>query len=319
MLRFAGKKSSLHHAVITGSPRRLPRRRRGFTFTEILFAVLILGIGFILIAAIFPVAIRQTQATGEETAGATIAKGGVAYLEKYSSQSSWYPGQLTGLATTADGFVHLIGPNSAAANSATATTTNMQLWPQICGNLILPTDPRYAWVAMYRQPLSTNPAAPGGLPYIQLIVIGVQARNRQLYDSNDLAMRADGLATLQARPLLATFTGGTTQTVALSANDPTTDYTKCVSEGSYIVVANDASGQTTNGWIYRLGTAVGPSAPNTWNLAPGNDITPNSPVPGGNSLVFMVGSGYVDANPATTGYSGPCQDVAVYTTFMTVH
>src|SRR5689334_12002195 len=39
----------------------------GFTFTEILFALMILGIGFIMVAAMFPVAIRQTQQTVLET------------------------------------------------------------------------------------------------------------------------------------------------------------------------------------------------------------------------------------------------------------
>ena len=35
-------------------------RHRGFSFTEVLFAVIILGIGFIMIAAIFPVALMQS-------------------------------------------------------------------------------------------------------------------------------------------------------------------------------------------------------------------------------------------------------------------
>src|SRR5579862_785547 len=48
-------------------------RRRAFSFAEILFAVMILGIGFIMVAAIFPVAIKQTQLTGQETVGATLA------------------------------------------------------------------------------------------------------------------------------------------------------------------------------------------------------------------------------------------------------
>lgn len=42
-------------------------RVRGFTFTEIMFAVIILGLGFIMIAAIFPVAIKQGQSSAEET------------------------------------------------------------------------------------------------------------------------------------------------------------------------------------------------------------------------------------------------------------
>ena len=37
-------------------------QRSAFSFIEIMFAVIILGIGFIMIAAVFPVAIQQTSA-----------------------------------------------------------------------------------------------------------------------------------------------------------------------------------------------------------------------------------------------------------------
>src|SRR5947209_11960518 len=49
------------------------RSRRAISFAEILFAVMILGIGFIMVAAMFPVAIKQTQLTGQETNAATLA------------------------------------------------------------------------------------------------------------------------------------------------------------------------------------------------------------------------------------------------------
>ena len=142
------------------------RTRRGFTFTEILFAVLILGIGFILVAAIFPVALRQTQVTSEETVAATIGKGGVSYLAKYNTQSYW-----SATAAAADGLVHPIGPTAVASEPIPTNTT---LWPLISGNLILPSDPRYAWIPMYRQAPNQS--------YVQVILIGVQTRNRSFYD-----------------------------------------------------------------------------------------------------------------------------------------
>jgi prepilin-type N-terminal cleavage/methylation domain-containing protein len=307
-------------------PRGRPTsRRRGFTFTEILFAVLILGIGFILVAAIFPVALRQTQVTGEETAGATIAKGGVAYLEKYTSQAYWStPYSPTGTPSVTDGKVHAIGP---IAISGEPIATNTVLWGQLSSNFILPTDPRYAWVAMYRQPLSTSPATPGNLPYLQLIVIGVQARNRSFYDSNDLVARptaTPGIATLQARALLLTavnaageqFTFGDVNPPYGAGSIPSN--LGCVSDSAFVVIASDSNGGATNGWIYRLGTNAGGT---TWGLAPGNDMsgTPAPPTPGVGSIVYVVGSGYSDKNATTTTYSGPCQDVAAYTTFIPVH
>jgi hypothetical protein len=55
-------------------------RRGGFSFTEILFAVMILGIGFIMIAAMFPVAIRQTEAGSQETIAAAVGRTSSNYL-----------------------------------------------------------------------------------------------------------------------------------------------------------------------------------------------------------------------------------------------
>lgn len=312
-------------------------RHRGFTFTEILFAVLILGIGFILVAAIFPVAIRQTQTSGEETVAATIAKEGVAYLNKYSAQTYWTIGATTPYVP--DGKVHPIGPNALPSDTAALTTpVNTQLWPLISGNLILPSDDRYAWVPMYRQGVGTGTGKYSALPYIQLIVIGVQARNRTNYDGADLVSRpaGTGAPTLMARPLQATFaqhTPGSADTVTLtdlaantSATPPTT-FLPCANEGAFIVVANDNNSdpavQATNGWIFRLGNFIssttGANASSTWELAPGNDLLNATAIPGGGTnpvVVLIVGAGYDDSNQTTTTYSGPVQDVAAYTTFI---
>jgi competence protein ComGC len=296
----------------SASPPRVgrPRHRKAFTFTEILFAVLILGIGFILIAAIFPVAIKQTQTSAEETTAATIAKGGVSYLVKYNTQSNWYT---PSTATLPDGLVHPIGPTAIASEPVPTNTT---LWPLISGNLILPSDPRYAWVAMYRQGLDPTTGNTKPLPYIQVIVIGVQARNRSFYDSYDLAARTDGLVSLQARPIKALFNQASEQ-VTLSADPNELNNINCAADGEFIVVANDTNGGLTNGWIYRLGSNVGGV---TWNLAPGNDLTNATQIPGGGTTsvsVMVIGAGYTDANSTT--YIGPCQDVAAYTTFIPVH
>src|SRR5688572_31350501 len=56
--------------------------RRGFSFTEVLFAVMILGVGFIMVAAIFPVAIQQARTTSEEGNAAAIARGAVSFIEQ---------------------------------------------------------------------------------------------------------------------------------------------------------------------------------------------------------------------------------------------
>src|SRR3954470_8053424 len=60
----------------------LCRSRRGFTFTEVMFAVILLGIGFIMLAGIFPVAIQQTQTNVEESTGANVARSAAHYMEE---------------------------------------------------------------------------------------------------------------------------------------------------------------------------------------------------------------------------------------------
>ncbi len=45
-----------------------PASRRGFSFVEVMFAVIILGIGFVMVSAMFPVAIQQTQMNVEDAA-----------------------------------------------------------------------------------------------------------------------------------------------------------------------------------------------------------------------------------------------------------
>lgn len=55
-------------------------RPSGFSFAEVMFAVIVLGIGFIMIAAVFPVAITQSKTTKEETTIASVAVQGAQIL-----------------------------------------------------------------------------------------------------------------------------------------------------------------------------------------------------------------------------------------------
>lgn len=57
-----------------------PTHRRAFSFTEILFAIMILGIGFIMVAAMFPVALQQTENSTSDTIAANIARSGMNFV-----------------------------------------------------------------------------------------------------------------------------------------------------------------------------------------------------------------------------------------------
>ncbi len=181
-------------------------RRRGFSFAEVMFAVVILGIGFIMVAAVFPVAIQQTQSTGEEGTAASIAReaaNAIASLPRtvdnplYDRTYVYDP--LTPKPATDYQHVQteLVFPptvknyvpgnvntpqslvtNTPAAVSAAAPAVVAPFvgprWDFLKGNLILPHDPRYAYVPFYLRGSGQTDA--------QLIVVAVTCRQRAIYE-----------------------------------------------------------------------------------------------------------------------------------------
>ncbi len=109
-----------------------PRHRSGFTFAEVMFAVIMLGIGSIMVAAIFPVAIQQTQNTADEAFAAQLARNAI---------------QLITNATTADQFT----ANDTTTHPFASSST---LWDVVSSSVISQSDSRYAWVPFYSKRLS---------------------------------------------------------------------------------------------------------------------------------------------------------------------
>jgi hypothetical protein len=213
----------MHHTDTKSLPlaRLLRSRQRGFNFAEVLFAVMILGIGFIMVAAIFPVAISQTKTTGEEIVASTLARGGVNYFQQVGLGTQSLPTTDLIIDPTLNGPPHWpneylrvannparlaisIPPNGGSLrlpgkmisfrDNRLAVDMRDAIWRQVSGNLILPQDPRAAWVGTYRRGITyTNnsgvPASPGeaGVTtdpdrYAHVVVIGVQIRNRSVYE-----------------------------------------------------------------------------------------------------------------------------------------
>jgi prepilin-type N-terminal cleavage/methylation domain-containing protein len=163
---------------------------RGFTFTEVLFAVVILGIGFIMLAAMFPVALSQTKLTVNESAGIQAATGASAAMNSVFDGSDWslcsasvsingtgtllneslpytvlpalvptgvlqsfVPGQAIPLGSIAG-----VGspPMPSSANGYFTPGSGGDPTPSpnaISLNQIVPSDPRYAWTILYRRDL----------------------------------------------------------------------------------------------------------------------------------------------------------------------
>jgi hypothetical protein len=316
---------ALRHLAVRG-------RRRGFNFAEVLFAVMILAIGFIMTAAIFPVALYQTRTTGEEVVASTVGRGGVNYFQQVGLTANALPA--TDLMAAApngpranplppgftappafaipagapDNVARFPGKVLSFRDNRLTPVVRDALWNKVVGNLILPDDPRVAWVGMYRRGMTytnTNgtPAAPGdpGVtespdPYATVIVIGVTIRNRSTYEAAKDLYRFP----VNAPPAAASLTPGTLEPTVvyvktaegLSNSDLLTFYDATgttridpdiAAEGAYIVISDDQLtdyGTTTvqelpgflNGHIYRLGARRQDLGVGTWELALDGDL-----------------------------------------------
>jgi hypothetical protein len=125
---------------------RFPRHT-GFSFIEILFAIFILGIGFIMIAALFPVAIRQTQATLSQTYARNVGMGGIVCMRS----------TMTNIPTT-------LPSATTSPTRITSSTTPAFTLPASC---ISAADQRFAWIPYYS---ATGTAAPYPVTLFVLVV-----------------------------------------------------------------------------------------------------------------------------------------------------
>ncbi len=296
--------------------------RSGFTFMEVLFAIVLLGIGFIMLAGMFPVAIRQTQSTMEETAGSTVAQGAVKVLEQIGSQGLMPP------TVEGNGSAEVWSFNDARMGQGAPTG----LWASTRGNVIVTGDRRIAWVPFYKRNNGEN--------FAQVIVLVVQSRVAPFYTNPDSTLRYSGGATVanDTTALPATLepalqvgqfkSGGGALKPDLILFDPTDLQNARVAEGCYVVLSDDSltttSGYATgtaNGYTMRVGNRradldAANGGARVWELMLGSDLK-NMPVLPTKAWVFVVGRGWSDyKNPAAGIYDGQAQDVAVYTSFI---
>jgi len=189
-----------------------PSRSRGFSFTEILFAVIVLGIGFIMIAAIFPVAIQQGKLTSEQGAATGVAREALNYLGQVGANSDSIPYSAGGPLFPATGSTNGIAPyfgavysfrdpqpagskaldlNQNPANDpllitpAPAGRTVGELWNRLNLSLVVPSDQRFAFVGLYRR--NGNPAdRKTWSPYVQAWFIPTTTRSRSIYNPGSI-------------------------------------------------------------------------------------------------------------------------------------
>lgn len=118
--------------------------RKAFTFAEVMFAVVILGVGFIMLAGMFPVAIEQTRATQSEGYANPMIQNAIQTLMAASRENAQDAKLISDV--TAVGYAvpdTLFTPYSIEAGT-------LPSWGRIKGELISNADNRYAWTPLYR-------------------------------------------------------------------------------------------------------------------------------------------------------------------------
>ncbi|CAN5459326.1 hypothetical protein BH10PLA1_BH10PLA1_05880 [soil metagenome] len=262
-------------------------RRSAFTLIEVMFAIIILGLGLTMLAAIFPVAIRQTRDSVDETTAAAIGRAAIAQLQQTLASQN--------IPTTNGAVQQFEGPERR----------------DLYGNLICSTDPRYAWVPLYRR---NNDE-----PFAQVFVFVVRNRNRPIYEPRiDLPYNPDDTtgngATLDPVAVIASVSGGVNGSPDLiTFEDDLAHSPNRVAVGSFVVV--DEGTGTNQVRIYRIADVENVST-NTWRLAPGGAPIQGSELTG--VTAYIMGRGYVDPTDPSQGYTGPAQDIAVYSGFVAV-
>lgn len=293
-------------------------RPRGFTLTEVMFAVILLGVGFIMLAAMFPVAIQQSKSNVDESQAATIARG----MANVAQQLGQYEGSGNLFIWTAPSAAErakvysLRDPQQIVYPSMSATNVfaNDNLWKSLSGDLINSSDPRYASVLLYKREYHSSTA--------QLYIFVTQAWTHSQYapDPDLLIKSPAAYSNLQARGVNVSITNSPLNMITFNNGDY-----NAVAEGCYVVIANDnisgASKGLMNGRVYRIGNHLNGM---NWELIPGNDFQPDSGADGvlgtGDDVTSIINAdAFVVGKDISTGsYEGPAQDVAFYTTFISV-
>lgn len=260
-----------------------------------MFAVITLGIGLIMVAAVFPVAIQQRKLTGEETNAAALAPGALAMVDQIATEAN----------LPANGNVFQPLPTAAFA--------------AVRGNLIVPSDTRVAWVPMYRREAGASVA--------QIMLIACQVRNRTNFINTDFL----GGTIVNLRPRLIDTVAVSDTNPDQIVLTMSTGFNDAPVEGAHVVIASDGltgvNAGRLNGRVYRLGALITQSgATSTWELVAGSDFSPD-PDPDGtgpksqiNALTvatgYLIGRGLTD--PTATTFEGPAMDISVFTGFVSI-
>ena len=270
--------------------------RKGFSLPEVMFAIMILGIGFIMVAAMFPVAIRQSKDSQDGTTAAEIAKSAVNALQNSLN---------TATAAQVPFTTNLI------SNSAALENWNLYNDPTygFGGSVIYAPDPRFAWTALYRRGgTAANPDR-----FVQVFIFVLSAPEGRAFTNADTVTSpgwpAFGWPNLWPRRVEMRVVPGFPDQVDIQDDTAGAPLYPTARGG----VAENAFLLTEDGTIFRVSAYIGPGASpasDRWQLYPGQAAGAYGPW----TKAWLVGRQNSAASPPA--YSGTAQDVGLFTTYL---
>lgn len=255
-----GRSATRHRCASNRQSAIGNRQFHGFAFTEVLFAVMILGLGFILLAGMFPVAIKQNQLTHDEIVGTQTVHNAISIVQSLATEENFPPTVYQPRSSLDEEPPHFIPVRS-------------DVWEKIKGGVIDSSDPRHAWAAFYSRGYIESNGEYRPAPVMNVAVVALKAPPGQRYEADK-----DVTLYLDADPNTTDFEHAT---VTVEENDverfPTTS--------SPQRIAVTASAEIEPGDIVRLIPADGgrmyPDASigyrlwyedaSHWTLVPGDD------------------------------------------------
>jgi hypothetical protein len=262
-------KDPVNQPLLSHRVARAPRR--GLTFIELMFATMILGLGIIIIASVFPVAISEQRATIDAAASNSIERSAARTLD----------GILSVTGVTAKPFLEdttTAAPVRSFDYTWNNGANNINPWDCIRGDLVDKADPRYAWTAVYER-LPNG----GDNNRVTLFIATLASRDSASFDTSPAS-----LDKLKPGNITITYTvvpGADPDRIVIGGADAA-----IACEGAFIIRSAGVDASPTNSLypndvILKLGNQVGA---NDYEVAPGFEYLGTTPI-AASSAAFVVG------------------------------
>ncbi|MFT3788992.1 MAG: prepilin-type N-terminal cleavage/methylation domain-containing protein [Tepidisphaeraceae bacterium] len=337
----------MRRAFLPTVHRPLPTRS-GFTFIEVLFAVIILGIGMIMIAGMLPVAIKQGQESQQDLVGRAVCDNAYGVIRAMSAQTGAGAPTIEDSAKTAGQAAQMLFGSSEGALSA----TRYNFWKQIAGNHVSTSDSRFMWHAFWHREVGSSRVslvilaaqkrdtegarAMDGLPtdrfydadFINLVDNTPHSVDVNFIDGSDMSTSSPAYTRLQAAGMTA---------AELASVPPDQDYVifdatsfnpmeseQAVVEGMYLIVQTvgaTSEPERNIGRVFKLAKNM-KAGTGVWSLDPAYGLpslaggVPDASMQSltNKATVLFLGRGLRDPSSPSGGanpYVGPAQDIAI--------